>query len=305
MHDALSNILPGESVVKTQSQKSVAQTPIGLVKLIALASMTLDHVGIYLEGPVSEYLRIAGRFALPLFAMTAAYQYAKGTTNKKKYIERLAVFAIVSQPFYSVAVAPHLNILFTFSVGLAVFHGYKSLWSQGIIVALVIVLETLLGGMVVDGGAGAILLVIACCHFQVGRVDIVSTAIPLLLIYPNLNTSVLFCWVFPATIALLAFPLLMSLNVTGFNWVRGYWVYLFYPVHMLLIWAVMEGGSLPQIATLFNQSSFYMYTVGAGFSFLWLLRSVSAKRAKKREATEPVKVVEESNMEGNLSEILH
>lgn len=74
------------------------------LKLIAFATMTIDHIG-YVFFPYEMWLRIIGRIAFPLFA----YCLAVGciyTKNPKKYAVRLLLFALVSQPFYSLAFYP-------------------------------------------------------------------------------------------------------------------------------------------------------------------------------------------------------
>ena len=53
------------------------------LKIIAAASMTLDHIGVILF-PQVEILRILGRLALPIFAFMIA-EGCKYTRNRRKY----------------------------------------------------------------------------------------------------------------------------------------------------------------------------------------------------------------------------
>lgn len=65
------------------------------LKLIGLVAMTFDHVGAYLL-PTLMWLRIIGRFALPIFA----YMIAEGcryTKNKRRYLLILGGTAVVFQ----------------------------------------------------------------------------------------------------------------------------------------------------------------------------------------------------------------
>ena len=65
------------------------------LKLIALISMTCDHVGLQLL-PDVLILRIIGRLALPIFA----YMIAEGcryTRNRKRYLLRMAGLAALCQ----------------------------------------------------------------------------------------------------------------------------------------------------------------------------------------------------------------
>src|SRR5450759_5584692 len=71
------------------------------LKLVAIVSMTIDHVGAILL-PQVGWLRIIGRVAFPLFA----YQLAAGylhTRNLARYALRLAVWGLIAQPVYMIA----------------------------------------------------------------------------------------------------------------------------------------------------------------------------------------------------------
>lgn len=74
------------------------------MKLIAIISMAVDHVGtvFFPEYPVFRWI---GRLALPIFCycMTVGLLY---TRDLKKYLLRLAAFAVISQPFYVLAFHP-------------------------------------------------------------------------------------------------------------------------------------------------------------------------------------------------------
>lgn len=78
-----------------------------ILKIIAIISMLIDHIGAYLfysgndivsqEG--IDLMRSIGRMALPIFAFFLVVGYSK-TKNSKKYISRMHLFAIISQiPF--------------------------------------------------------------------------------------------------------------------------------------------------------------------------------------------------------------
>ncbi len=103
------------------------------LKLIAVFFMTLDHIGatsnIY-------YLRIVGRIAFPIFAFLVA-QSCIHTKDRKAYLLRLFIFAIIAEPFfdffinsiYGINVNPfefssyfilsYQNVIFTFLLGSA------------------------------------------------------------------------------------------------------------------------------------------------------------------------------------------
>lgn len=76
-----------------------------LLKLIAMAAMLIDHTGKMFFR--SNAMRCMGRLAFPIYA----YCIAVGciyTKNHLKYLSRLVLVGLISQPFYAVAMA-HTN----------------------------------------------------------------------------------------------------------------------------------------------------------------------------------------------------
>ncbi|MGL4790801.1 MAG: TraX family protein, partial [Anaerotignaceae bacterium] len=70
------------------------------IKIIGLITMTIDHIGMVIF-PHEILFRIIGRIAFPIFAFQLA-QGVKYTSDIKRYITRLFIFAIVSQPIYMI-----------------------------------------------------------------------------------------------------------------------------------------------------------------------------------------------------------
>lgn len=71
------------------------------IKIIAIAAMTIDHVGtvFFPEYPAFRWI---GRIAFPLFCycLTVGMLY---THDIRKYALRLGAFALISQPFWILA----------------------------------------------------------------------------------------------------------------------------------------------------------------------------------------------------------
>ena len=83
------------------NNKRVINSNTTFLKIIAIISMTLDHIGIIFF-PNIIFFRIIGRMSFPLFA----YCTASGcifTKNIKKYILRLFVLGFISQPILLMA----------------------------------------------------------------------------------------------------------------------------------------------------------------------------------------------------------
>ena len=104
-----------------------------LLKLVAILAMLIDHVGGAFFPEVGPF-RWIGRLAFPIFCycMTVGLLY---TRDVKRYLARLAAFAVISQPFYVLAFHPHdwmldrnwvnWNIFFTLFLSLLAMVGFK------------------------------------------------------------------------------------------------------------------------------------------------------------------------------------
>ena len=99
------------------------QTSLGLsgnqLKLIALISMTVDHLGLILFGQYTV-LRILGRLAFPIFA----YMIAEGcryTRSMGKYLASLLAVALLCQTAYFVTLGSlYMCIMVTFSLSVGI-----------------------------------------------------------------------------------------------------------------------------------------------------------------------------------------
>lgn len=87
--------------METQERKLRTNLDTDLLKLVAIAAMLLDHIGgaFFPETPIFPWI---GRLAFPLFCycMTVGLLY---THDIRRYLGRLAIFAVVSQPFWILA----------------------------------------------------------------------------------------------------------------------------------------------------------------------------------------------------------
>ncbi len=96
------------------------------LKILALVTMTIDHIGVVLF-PQYVILRIIGRFAYPIFA----YMIAEGcfyTRNKKRYLGGIAALALVCQLVYFFAMGSlEQSILTTFVLGIITVYAMQLL----------------------------------------------------------------------------------------------------------------------------------------------------------------------------------
>ena len=90
-----------------------------LLKLIALVTMTIDHIGMILF-PEQQIYRYIGRIAFPIFAYLIAEGYTY-TRDKRKYFLKMVVMAIITQiPYIVVQNNWYLNILCTFTISIII-----------------------------------------------------------------------------------------------------------------------------------------------------------------------------------------
>ena len=100
-----------------------------LLQWIALVVMTLDHY-VMIFHDASHWIHYLSRFVYPMFAYLVVYNYLYRTSNQLKYLGRLLLWGVISQPFYSWAFdLPFykLNILFTLFLGLTFLYGHAYL----------------------------------------------------------------------------------------------------------------------------------------------------------------------------------
>lgn len=72
------------------------------LKLLAIIAMTVDHIALVFVPPdslLSYFMRMFGRLTAPIMAFFIAEGF-QHTRSRRKYLLRLAVFGLISQPFF-------------------------------------------------------------------------------------------------------------------------------------------------------------------------------------------------------------
>lgn len=72
------------------------------IKLLAIIAMTVDHIAVVFvpqNSMLYYFMRLFGRLTAPIMAFFIAEGF-RHTRSRKKYLLRLAVFGLISQPFY-------------------------------------------------------------------------------------------------------------------------------------------------------------------------------------------------------------
>jgi len=92
------------------------------LKLLALLTMTIDHIGAFvLTGDSFFWMRIVGRLAFPIFMFLFAEGAHHSKANRFTWALKILGFAIVTQLLFIWVRAGFVNILFLFALGLLGF----------------------------------------------------------------------------------------------------------------------------------------------------------------------------------------
>ena len=209
------------------------------LKLIAMLTMTLDHIGAVLL-PQWRFLRIIGRLAMPIYA----YMIAEGcfyTHDIKAYFLRLAGLAVVCQIVYGfVGRSLYQCILVTFSLSVALICAVENaqktrtpgsaLAAAALFAGIYFVCENLslyVPGFHVDYGFWGVMLPVIV-YFGGRNVWAFLAGLTVLC----LSLGGLQWW------AMLTVPLLFLYNGQRGKHRLGWMFYLYYPLHLIVIYAV-------------------------------------------------------------------
>lgn len=233
-----------------------------LIKIIAIITMTVDHVGLLLF-PDSDIFRIIGRIAMPLFCLLIAYGVTK-TRNTTKYFLRLFVFAVAVQIFFNLYMHNNIfyfrnwNVFFTLSFGVAAASLVKTSismakdkseaalgrflgMSASFMGAIAIVMASSL--LPVDyGAAGVLLVVLFYLALQHSMVALKITAAASLFVFNTLlHVMYIDAWSIQWW-SFLALPFILvfadkKLKISAFE---KYAFYVYYPLHFAVIY-LMSG----------------------------------------------------------------
>lgn len=217
------------------------------LKLTALVSMTLDHIGMFLF-PKALILRILGRIALPIFA----YMIGEGcvhTKSKAKYLMRLSLLGVCMQTVYLFTQNDlFFNIFLTFSVSVLLCIVYdfavKTVFKKSKALGVLLLAAALFSAWMLTGGLKTLFRI--SVGFDGGAFGVFLP----LAVYAAKDKKLKLA-------ALCAVCILMSADIGGIQWYsllsivplsfyngeRGklrlkYFFYAYYPIHIALIYAV-------------------------------------------------------------------
>lgn len=216
------------------------------LKIIAIISMTIDHFAavvlywgiLYYNQPIYEdtplynvyivylVMRKIGRIAFPIFCFLLVEGFMH-TSSRSKYLLRLAIFALISEIPFDLAVQNQLVTWEHCNVFVTLCLGFLAMWALEyfqrkvyLSIPIVLAIAYIANFINCDYDYRGILLIVVLYVFRYYRV------------LQALGGSLTLYWEWPAIFAFL--PILM------YNGKRGrsskYFFYLFYPTHLLFFY---------------------------------------------------------------------
>ena len=238
------------------------------LKLIACLTMLIDHIGYEIVYPIYASMSVAsaadlpevrmiyklyllcrciGRIAFPIFAFLLVEGIHR-TKDRKKYAKRLAVGAILAEIPYNLVVSgsisgPKQSVMATLLLGFLAVHYMEKCrslaWKPVVLLPFAVLAEVF---QVDYGWEGIVLIALFELSREMHSPNLVRTG----------GMIVLFHYMSSAVLQLGNFTLPMQvLGVLSMPFIAGYdgrkltrskvvqWLfYLFYPAHLLILWAV-------------------------------------------------------------------
>lgn len=207
-----------------------------VLKIIAIISMFIDHLGYLLPYDLFLLCHYFGRIAFPIFAFQISEGYYK-TKNLRNYFLRLGIFAIISEiPFILYFQNMYLNIFFTLFLGLFAIFIYDKSKNKLLGFSVFAIIACIAQLICTDYGAYGVCIIFLFFLFKENKLlmnlsFIFATIIRYIvfLIYSN-------CY-FPYFIAC-ATTLSSLVFINLYNRKQGrkvkYILYFFYPFHLLV-----------------------------------------------------------------------
>lgn len=229
----------------------------GLVKLVAMVTMLVDHVGVVFFPRVLE-LRVIGRIAFPLFCFGIVTGFIH-TRNWRRYALRLLLIGLAAQPFYMLALNHslwELNVLATLLLGLLSLVGMRArrwgshLWAPALCLIIaavqpmdygwrgVLLIQLMYLARHTAGGFSAMFTVF-CLYWGTMSGEISQfMGVPLRPALPapwSAAVGMVFSFVRLQGLALMALPFMVIDTNSGIKVPRAV-SYGMYPVHLCLLW---------------------------------------------------------------------
>lgn len=203
-----------------------------ILKMIAIISMTIDHIGyIFLPGtPYYSMARGIGRIAFPIFCflIVEGFHHTKSPVN---YLLRLFLFALISEVpfdlafFGSTADWQHQNVFFTLALGLACLFCFEEMNTRKWFAIIFVLIFGAAYYIKCDYSVGGVLMI--CVFYLTAQSFGVQFILIALIMYMFFGPAELY--------GLIALVLIYFYNgKRGYNKAQWFF-YMFYPLHLIIL----------------------------------------------------------------------
>lgn len=197
------------------------------LKVIGLVSMTFDHIGMLLF-PHAFWLRVLGRIAFPIFAYHVALG-VRQTRSLSRYALRVGICGCITQPIYLLVVGSGLNVMVDLFVGIIVLGLIKAGEKKEFVLAIAVALAWAIWNQ----GYGIYGTACIVAFYYMSQKE-TAAVIFFILIQIIASFSSPNC---VQGFAVLALPFIL-LNPSVIISVPQYFFYLYYPLHLLVLYFV-------------------------------------------------------------------
>ena len=213
-----------------------------VLKIIAIITMFIDHLGYAIYNGKFSYFNYIGRLAFPIFAFQISEGYIH-TKNLKNYFFRLFLFAIISQlPFMLftsiISNQISLNVFFTLLLGLLCIYIYDKSKYKTLAIFASIAIGIIANFLHCDYGFYGVAIILMFYIFKNNFIYaslsfLIATAIKFIIPIYKYGLNPAYIYLFLCT----CIPIILFSVYNGKKGKNtGYLLYLFYPIHFLLIY---------------------------------------------------------------------
>jgi hypothetical protein len=205
-------------------------------KTLAIAAMLVDHIG-WGFYPGVLWMRCVGRLTMPVMCFFVG-EGIRQTHDVKRYAGRLLIFALVAEIPYQLFFHKPGNVMFTLLGGLLILWAWRDLRNKIAVAAVtaLVLIAVSLPGYDTDYGSMGVMMVFLAGYLPHPAARAVA---PALLCGINIMMA-------GADVSLWYWPLFAGFLLCFYHGKRGYSMkylfYLFYPLHLLVLWGVRMWG---------------------------------------------------------------
>lgn len=248
-----------QNTIKTDSRRRFGISA-DMLKIFACVFMLMDHMWATVI-PGNNWLTYVGRMTFPIFAFMVSEGFVH-TSNYKKYVTRLLVFALISEVPFDLMYAStvffpfHQNVMFTLLLGLLAIGAYDKARKnptakQVIISSLLLVVCVLLGGVLfVDYSMMGVITVLGFYvvrEFPFTKIWQAALLILLNIVFFSGQTIPVTLGSFSFDFTTQGFAVFSLIFIWLYNGQKGthskalqYGFYAFYPVHALILYLIVR-----------------------------------------------------------------